>query len=127
MGGPDRSRLGPEPGGSETAVKRIELIEQWEEIDAFLQLTPTARPHRSLVTTDVPLETVQTARARFVTLVDEEIQVVRATRDAVAHARPVDDRVLDEVLELGRELVRVVRKSEAMLSDPSSASASGLA
>jgi hypothetical protein len=110
-----------DPVAPEQAAKQTELIRLWEEVDAFLQLTPAARPPRS---PEMASPALEAARARFASLFDEEIQVVHAARNATAHARPVDESVFDEALELARELVKSIRQGEDLLGTPPTASAS---
>lgn len=88
-----------DPITNEQAVERTELM--------------SALPPDSLGLVD-QAQTV--ARARFASLFDEEIQVVTAARNPVAHARPIDDAVLDEALELARELVRIIHEGQELIA-----------
>jgi hypothetical protein len=101
----------------EEASQRAELIQCWEELDVFLQLTPTNRNHLSLTQEDPE---VISARARFGMLFKEEIEVVQAARNAAAHSRAMNSEVLQGALELARELVRIVREGQALFANSSS-------
>jgi hypothetical protein len=112
-----------DPISNDQAVKRTELIQLWAEVDGFLQLTSGGtRPSDPLTLAD---DAQAAAKARFASLFAEEIQVVGAARNLVAHARPIDDTLLDEAVELARELVRIIREGQGVISSPPAASSSG--
>ena len=106
-----------DPTTSTQAQKQAELIRLWGEIAAFLELVPTTRTLEAASST----VTLDAARERFQLLFEEEIQVVLAARNAVAHGRPIDEAVLDESVELARELARIIHEGEGMLITPPSA------
>lgn len=111
-----------EPISNEQAVKRTELIALWARIDGFLQLTQgTLQPESQVI----PDEVQAAARARFAALFAEEIQVVSAAWNSVAHARPIDDTVLDAALELARELVRIIHEGQGIIASPPAVSSAG--
>lgn len=87
------------------ASKRAEIIGLWEQLDQLLGLTPQTR-----VLAFGPHDPLGAARARFVNLFGEEVELVRAIRNAAAHSRPIEPSVLEEALEMARELVRIARQ-----------------
>ena len=106
----------------EEAAQRTELIRLWEELDAFLRLTPNSALGSPTVGDDPE---VSAARARFAALFKEEIDIVRAARDYAAHSRPIDAEILREAVQVGRELVRIAREGQAIFTNRRPHSESG--
>jgi hypothetical protein len=50
-------------------------------------------------------------KSRFTTLFADELEVVRVARNAVAHAQPLDHKVLVGTADVARELVRLARQA----------------
>ena len=94
------------PVGEEDASLRADLLAVWEELSSILQLTPGARRAERPNEYEIGLA----RRQRFINLFGEELEVVRAARNAVAHARPVDTEALREAVEVGRKLLALARE-----------------
>jgi hypothetical protein len=81
-----------------------EIIANWETIARRLAITPYGGGAReSMHPDDV---------GSFMEFFGEEIQVVRAVRNAVAHARPVSSNELQSAIDISRELLEIMNSRE---------------
>lgn len=82
------------------------VIRNWESIAASLDLPPYRPGVRASVSRD-PIST--TDAKRFVSLFREELNVVRATRNTVAHAGSIADDDLLAAVEISERLLAILR------------------
>lgn len=93
------------PIDPQTAVVGQELLTRWERLDAALRSAqqgvgdPRYRTSREMP----PLELIEWARDY-----EEELNYVRAARNAIAHGQPIDPPTLDKALELARAIEEVL-------------------
>lgn len=78
--------------GRTEALTRQELIRLWEKLEAAVGTLPPGPAQR------------------FMTLFADELNAVRAVRNAVAHARQVDETTVEASLETARQLLRVTEQ-----------------
>lgn len=88
------------------AEKSVRLIRNWEILAASLDLPPHRRGGRP----DIPRVKVSGLQAeRFDALFADQLQVVRAARNSVAHSSPITDQELDAAVNISEELLRILR------------------
>lgn len=83
------------------------IIENWELLYVSLDLGPSRRGGRgdSFRNIDVTAHEAD----RFKSLFEEELQVVRAARNNVAHAKPISNEDLRSAVDISDQLVRILR------------------
>lgn len=100
---------GPPPSADEEKqdpflVSRI--LENWEILAASLNLSPRSRGARGdLLRVKMTAEQIDQFRFLF----EEEIQIVRAARNNVAHAMPIPNEDFQRTVDISEQLVRILR------------------
>jgi hypothetical protein len=110
-------KMGVDPEQKEAAVESsfdaddrlvTRLIRNWETIAASLDLPPYRRRkseiHRIAISSD--------EAKRFVDIFYDELEVVRATRNSVAHAIPVSHNELRTAVAISDRLMEVLRGAQ---------------
>lgn len=87
--GPERPINGP----TATPTRVLELISKWQEIQATLDSPPT--------------ENLRRVTAIF----DEEIRIVRASRNAAAHAKPLTATEVSNAIEIADQLIEIMSEN----------------
>lgn len=93
-----------EPRQDPALVPRI--IQNWEIIAASLDLPPHGPGRGGIPRVAITAE--QSEQFRF--LFEEEIQIVRAARNTVAHAQPIADDALKAAVDISEQLLEILRR-----------------
>jgi hypothetical protein len=97
----------PEPAVEVTddyAENVVRLIDNWEQLAELVPLRPR-RPTGGPMSEGEEREEYQ--RSRFVSMFADEIQLVRAARNSVAHSKPLPIDAVKEAADAAEELVRI--------------------
>jgi hypothetical protein len=101
---PERSRAEPARTAEEAVLGR-RLIEAWEEINRILfpqrSYKGQVRSSKDYYEEDV--------RASFARNFEEELQIIRAARNAYAHAFPLAEEELRQAASLAEQILRILR------------------
>ena len=82
------------------------ILENWEILAASLDLPPRRRAGRADL---LRVELSPEEAAQFRRLFEEELQIVRATRNNVAHAMSIPSEDLQRAVDISDQLVRLLR------------------
>ncbi|WP_199422866.1 hypothetical protein [Actinotalea solisilvae] len=86
------------------------LIDNWERIAAALDLPPRRVLRDGTSFSGVPQLSAEEA-SRFRAIFDEELQVIRAARNTVAHARPLEAEELALAVDLSDRLFELLARA----------------
>lgn len=101
---PIEEKWSPEEEKSEASLV-VRIIENWEILAASLDLSPYRRAPRS-EPPRIKITANQCDQFRF--LFEEELQVVRAARNNVAHAKAIPIEDLRSAVDISDQLVRIL-------------------
>lgn len=87
------------------------IIENWELLYASLDLGPSRRGRSGDSSPRIKVTASEADRFKF--LFDEELQVVRAARNNVAHAKPITNEDLRSAVDISDQLLEILRSSSA--------------
>ena len=82
-----------------------ELISNWEEINSLLGPTPYRMTQRPPVESSLSEDDVR----RFVEIFKEELQIVRAARNTVAHAGAISPEDVTSAVDISNSLLEILR------------------
>jgi hypothetical protein len=108
-----------QPPGPDRARKEAELITVWEDLRAYLALIG-GRPSRGASERPEPsaIPIVASIISEFSTTFADQIDVVRAARNSVAHAVPISNQDLDTALALGQRLLEALSRRLDQFRNP---------
>jgi hypothetical protein len=117
---PSPVRKSKPPPGAARARKEAELISLWEDIRAYLGLVGgrSWRNDPSETLTPTPTPFVASIVAEWSATFADQINVVRAARNSVAHAVPVSNEDLDTALTVGRRTLDALDRRLGQFRDP---------
>ncbi|CAJ1498923.1 hypothetical protein [[Mycobacterium] burgundiense] len=83
----------PAPVSSSDPTMVVKLLENWEKIKRFDTILPA------------------TELGRFRTVFEQELQIVQAARNTVAHSRPISASDLEKAVDISDQLVEILRRT----------------
>jgi hypothetical protein len=102
-GEPPPAQPPPTGPGDDYAADVLRLINNWEQLNELVPL----RPQRGATGVSPDDEREEYKRSAFVSLFKEEIQLVRAARNSVAHSQPLPPEAVREAADAAEELLRI--------------------